>query len=230
MKKRKRRLETISSSRIIQKDHTLKSNSRLLSRAWGCIVYPDSVSNEWLEKLRHLHLIGLVSPLHDRDVDEDGKIKKAHFHVLIIFEGKKSKEQMIDIFGQFGGVGCEAIHNAKAYARYLCHLDNLEKAMYNTEDVIELGGISYMDMIRSQESRYQQLASIIQFCKNEKNISYTDLIDYCLDNKFEWFKVLVDGGGYVVKDYLKLKKWSKNYNSREDNSGAKLISFGDIGK
>ena len=53
------------------------------SRYWTFLIYPDSAPKNWYELLEELHLPTCVSPLHDRDVNPDGEIKKPHYHVMI---------------------------------------------------------------------------------------------------------------------------------------------------
>ena len=56
-------------------------------RDWTFIVYPESAPDNWRELLDDTHLRWIESPLHDKDVNEDGEIKKPHWHILLSFEG-----------------------------------------------------------------------------------------------------------------------------------------------
>lgn len=57
------------------------------TRNWAFIVYDESVPEGWLDLLADTHLSAFISPRHDRDTDEDGTIKKPHFHVVIMADG-----------------------------------------------------------------------------------------------------------------------------------------------
>ena len=50
-------------------------------------MYPESAPENWREILADLHIPVLISPLHDKDVTPDGEIKKAHYHVIIMYGG-----------------------------------------------------------------------------------------------------------------------------------------------
>ena len=39
----------------------------------------------------------VISPLHDKDVTEDGERKKPHYHVILSYKGNKSFEQIDEI-------------------------------------------------------------------------------------------------------------------------------------
>lgn len=47
------------------------------ARNWSFIAYPESLNADWRETLRGFGLKGFISPLHDKDVNEDGTPKKA---------------------------------------------------------------------------------------------------------------------------------------------------------
>ena len=67
------------------------------ARNFGFLLYPDSIPNDWKEKLESLGVSMAVSPLHDMDEKKDkdtwnssdvirnGKhYKKPHYHVIYI--------------------------------------------------------------------------------------------------------------------------------------------------
>ena len=178
------------------------------SRNFATEVYPESAPEGWTDILQNLSVPCFVSPLHDSDVDDDGVIKKAHYHVLLKFEGKKSLDNVRELCRKFGGVGCEAVQSARGYARYLCHLDNPEKAQYSPEDVQAFAGADYYAEIENPTDKYQAIREMIQFCKDNKIVSFADLADYASESREDWFRVLCDSGTYFVKEYLKSRTWS----------------------
>ena len=99
------------------------------TRNFATVVYPESAPADWMERLDQHHIAALVSPLHDKDKNPSGEPKKAHYHVLLMFESPADYESKVaPIFAEIGGVGRETVGSARGYARYLCHLDNPEKA------------------------------------------------------------------------------------------------------
>ena len=59
-----------------------KSN-KIKTRSWSFIVYPESAPSNWIDILNDMHIEIIISPLHDKDTDPDGEVKKAHYHVMI---------------------------------------------------------------------------------------------------------------------------------------------------
>lgn len=181
------------------------------TRNYATIIYPES-SPDFMEKLKLEMIPAFVSPLHNKDIDKEGNLKKEHYHVMIMFDSVKTKEQAKEIIDRIGGVGCEVINSTKGYARYLCHLDETDKVKYNIEDVISLFGADYMSMIDKPIDRYKAIAEMIDFCEENDIISFAQLIRWTRKNKFEWFRVLCDSGTIVIEKYLKSKGWEEGKN------------------
>ena len=182
------------------------------TRNFATVVYPDSENtpDEWQEILSQQFIPAFISPLHDKDVNPTGEPKKAHYHVILMFEGKKSTEQVKEIFNLIGGVGCEKVNSIRGYSRYLCHLDNPEKAQYDQSDVRSLGGADYINTIGLVTDKYKAIGEMIDYCKDNDVYSYSDLLEYCRMERFDWFRVLCDNGTVVMKEYLKSKSWTVN--------------------
>lgn len=183
-----------------------KSDTRF--RNWSTIVYPESAPDNWQEILQQEFIPAFISPLHDKDINPTGEAKKPHYHIILMFEGKKSKSQVEEIFNLIGGVGCERVKSIRGYARYLCHLDNPEKAQYNQEEVKCLSGADYIGVIGLIIDKYKAIREMIDYCKEYNIYSYADLMEYCMENRFDWFRVLCDNGTYPVKEYLTSRKWT----------------------
>ena len=178
------------------------------TRNYACIVYPESAPAEWKDILAGSLVDCLVSPLHEFDVNADGSPKKPHYHVIILFDGPKTPEQAREVFDLIGGVGCEVVTNIRNYARYLCHLDNPEKAQYPVETVLRFGNVDYMALIGSPSDKYLAIREMLAYCHEENITEYCDLLDYCAVNREDWFRVLCDNGTYVIKEYLKSKRFN----------------------
>src|SRR5699024_1690594 len=69
-------------------------------RDWTFIVYPESAPENWRTVLDETHLRWIESPLHDKDVNADGEVKKEHYHILIIFDGPVTAKQVTKITEQ----------------------------------------------------------------------------------------------------------------------------------
>ena len=176
-------------------------------RLWATVVYPESAPENWRGILRDMGIPCYISPLHDKDVNADNTPKKAHYHVFMIFEGKKSRSQVSEAVARFGGVGQEQVQSKRGYSRYLCHLDNPEKAQYSIDDVEALGGLDYESDIGIVINKYKVICEILDFISANNIIYYSDIMDYARQNEPTWFRVLCDNGSYVIKEYIKSNKY-----------------------
>lgn len=110
------------------------------ARLWAFLLYPESMPGNWKDILAGAHIPVLVSPLHDSDVDDNGEIKKPHYHVLTIFDGPIPEMQLLDVLGDLNVKHVEKVISRMSYERYLCHLDNPEKYQYPIAEIQCFGG------------------------------------------------------------------------------------------
>ncbi len=177
-------------------------------RNFASIVYPESAPEGWLQILGEELVPAFVSPLHDKDFDPTGEPKKAHYHVLLMYEGVKTFEQVQVLLDKIGGVGCKQVQSIRAYARYLCHMDNADKHQYEQQDVTSFGGADYVGVCGCALDRYKAIGEMIDFCNEMSIVSYADLLDYSRRERFDWFRILCDSGTLVMREFLKSKHWT----------------------
>lgn len=173
----------------------------LRARNFATVIYPESAPSDFLDVISDFHVKGFLSPLHDRDG------KKAHYHLLLMYDGKKSLDQVKSDFLSFGGVGCEVVKSAKGYARYLCHLDDLNKAQYPVDDVKSFAGSDYKSFIRELSDEFDILTDIMDFCDQYDVYSFYALVNYCRKHRSEWFSYLSESSVFI-REWLKSREWS----------------------
>lgn len=192
---------------MASKDKEGRSYGSGRTRNYATVVYPESAPEGWQNTLAEMCIPAFVSPLHDKDVNPTGEDKKEHHHVLIMFESVKTREQAMELFDQIGGVGCEVVNSIRGYARYLCHLDNPDKAQYDTNNVRAFAGADYVSIIGLATDKYKAIGEIIDFCCDNEIYVYSELLEICRLEHFDWFRILCDSGTYVIKEYLRSKRY-----------------------
>lgn len=176
------------------------------TRNFVTVVYPES-SPDFLDILSDLKIPCLVSPLHDKDINPTKEIKKAHYHIILLFDSVKTIEQAREVIFTFKGVGCEAVKSLRAYARYLCHLDNPDKAQYSIDDVVSFFGADYLSLIECQSDKYSVIREIIAHCNDNNIVCFCTIVEYSMKYKPDWFRHLCSDSAYIIKEYLKSKGW-----------------------
>lgn len=180
------------------------------TRTWATVVYPESCVDKWQEVLAGECVPAIISPLHDKDNNPDGTPKKAHWHVMFMYAGPKSQQQVSELCSKLGAILPIPIQDARSMARYFVHKDNPSKYQYDEKDIACLSGADYYELTLTSKDRYDTLTEIITYLKEKKVLYYNDLLDYCLDSdNIRWFKVCCDNTvllrGYCVSASTKKK-------------------------
>lgn len=181
------------------------------TRNYTTIVYPDSDSTpeKWLDILSDHLVPAFVSPLHEDDLNPTGEKKKPHYHVVIMFDSVKTIEQAREICKSIGGVGCEAVKSIRGVARYLCHLDNPEKAQYDPTNVRCFCGADYHDVISLKIDKFVAIGEMEEFCEKYDVVSFFALSRYASKYRSDWSRVLKESASIYMREYLKSRQWSK---------------------
>ena len=173
-------------------------------RQWAFIVYPESCPDNWVELLDSNHLPWYQSPLHDRDINPTGEPKKAHWHIIIQFAGKKNYEAVKEITDSVNGSRPEPVKELKGYLRYFAHLDNPEKAQYSVNEIVAHGGadLSYLTTPSSAE-RHAFINEMRAYIRENDITEFSDFLDVAADiHPLDWFPLLCDNSAYVIQLYI----------------------------
>lgn len=202
------------------------SNAKIQrTRNWTFVIYPDSAVADWITKLQELYVPILISPLHDKDKDPNGETKKAHYHVLLMFNSVKSYEQVLGITKSLNGTIPQICHSAKGLARYMVHMDNPEKHQYKTSDIQCLNGADLMELLKpSSGDRYAMIGEMLDFIDNHQITEFEDILTYARRKKFDtWFPLLCDNSAYIIGLAIKSKR-NRYEKNDEYLSGNQLIN------
>src|SRR5699024_12142695 len=87
----------------------------------------------------------------------NGKIKKAHKNILVMYDGVKSYNQILELTERINATVPQRCGSAKGLVRYMFHMDNPEKYQYDREDMIAHGGADILEMLKPTSARRYQL-------------------------------------------------------------------------
>lgn len=205
----------------------MSTEKQIRTRNWTFVLYPESAPENWRELIDDMHVEWVESPLHDKDINANGEPKKAHIHILLLFGGVKSYEQVKELTDNLHCPIPERCHNAKALVRYMAHLDNPEKAQYNREAIIAHGGIDLSELLRpSSSERYTIIREMLSFVGDNNITEYWQLVDYAMSDRFEdWFPLLCDNCSYIVNQYIKSIRYSL-FQELQKGNGSPLPGHG----
>ena len=182
-------------------------------RVWAFVLYPESCAANWREQLDDLHIAYAVSPLHDQDVNPDGEPKKAHWHIILNFEGVKAYEQVNTICGGIGGTIPQPVDSVRGYVRYLAHLDNPEKFQYDRALIEARGGFDIAEYLQNTKTTELALMKeMVNYCIENDVTEYEDLVAYAMYNREDWFESLATKSTYFLNAFIKSHRHRKEKN------------------
>lgn len=164
------------------------------TRNWTTIFYPEDLPDDWIEQLNNLHFKWVQSPLHDQDVNPDGKPKKVHYHVLLLFDVVKTEKQITDmlkeIYGEsesgsiIGVAKPEKVTDRGALVRYFAHMDNPEKAQYDIADIVGHNGADPAELLRFSATETREMIIAMEEYIEKNHI--IELSDFSAAIRYEY--------------------------------------------
>lgn len=187
-------------------------------RDWTFIVYPESTPDNWREVLNNTHMAWVESPLHNKDKNPDGTIKKAHWHVLLRADGPITITAVNNIIKPLNTPIPQKVGSAKGMVRYFAHLDNPEKYQYSENDIIPHNGADIADFFKlSTKQSLSCVKEIFKFIKKKRIDNYIDFLDYCIEyGNDEWFDIAINRNTLAINKMLDAM-WQKNHRRRSNS-------------
>lgn len=145
-------------------------------RSFAGTLYPDSESYdcETLLSIIRSKFIDWAYILHDKDVNENGELKKSHIHWV-----GRATPRCLSVVSNFLGLpenDIEVVKNFDNMVMYLIHLNDIDKFQYSPDDVeTNLPNIGQLLRRQSEGQIVKDLAS----AKMQK--SWYDLVQYAVD-------------------------------------------------
>lgn len=179
------------------------------ARNWTFILYPESAPENWKQILQEQYIKFAVSPCHDKDINPTGEPKKAHYHVLLVFDGKKSYSQIESITTSLNSTIPQKVANTVGLIRYFVHIDNPEKYQYNVKDIYSYGTIDIITPFETAAMRYEVLGEMLDYIEDNCITEFSDLYKYARLNNQIWFRYLSDKCAYVINQHIKSVRHKK---------------------
>lgn len=202
---------------------TKKVDSR--ARNWTIIVYPDSAPTDWRDILCNMHIPWICSPIHDKDKFKNGKAKKPHWHIIILFPSKKSYKQVEQIANQLNTVTPQPVASIIGMTRYLAHLDDPDKHQYDPKDIVGHCGadpMMYMETANQKKvDKIRIIGEMIEFVQEQGITEFYQLADYAKKKEPDWFDILVNSSTIFMTNYIKSYRYGHDdfiTNSQTENN------------
>ena len=164
-------------------------------RYWAMILYPESAPNNWRDILCDSGIQCAISPLHDKDINPDNTPKKAHYHVILCYEGPTTFKNVCSLTEKLNQPIPQPLEQLRGYYRYLVHKDNPEKYQYDETLITSINGFdvsNYLDLTNTQIIAILKQLTI--FIDDNDILEYSDLLRLIRENDFmsQFFEIAVN--------------------------------------
>lgn len=175
------------------------------TRNWNVIVYPESAPDNWRERIDELHIKWVCSPLHDKDVTAVGEPKKAHYHVLLMYDSVKSYKQVLGLTESLQAPIPQRCASVEGSIKYMLHLENPDKYQYSREGIEVHGDIDINKYLSTASSRCELMDEIVSFVIENGVVEFMDLMAYALHERSDWVMVL-HGSCYGIVQLIRSQR------------------------
>lgn len=171
-------LYKMSEKKSMEQKFQGNQGKNIKKRNWAFVLYPESAPADWREQLKRAGMKCAISPLHDRDVNPDKTPKKAHYHVILCYDGPTTYNNVKRLTEELRQPIPQPLEQVRGYYRYLTHEDNPEKAQYSKADIEVLNGFAIQDFVEMSKSEVgKRTREIVQLIRDNDITEYSDLID-----------------------------------------------------
>jgi hypothetical protein len=172
-------------------------------RDWTFLIYPESAPKNWREILDETHMRWVESPLHDKDTNADGEIKKAHWHILLSSDGPVTLQAVEKIIKPLNSPIPKKVGSSKGLVRYMAHLDNPEKYQYPVDEIIGHNGAdvaSYFEL--SMTNKLSLMKDIVKYIFDEQIDNYADFLMIAIETSDDWFNIAINHNTLAINKMI----------------------------
>ena len=146
-------------------------------RIWASVGYPESLPTDWKDKLIETGLQIAISPLHDKDINPTGEVKKPHYHIIFNYEGPTTYNHVKELCDSLNMTIPNKLESLRGMYRYHLHLDNPEKYQYDDRDRILLNGFDPKSVDALTATEIDKITTeILAFIDDNDILEYSDLL------------------------------------------------------
>ncbi|MCH4178013.1 MAG: replication protein [Streptococcaceae bacterium] len=192
------------------------------SNKWAFLIYEESTPKNYLDILEAIHVPFILSPWHDKDINQDtGELKKSHKHGALFFDSLKSYTQVSELLKNKinAPAHVEIVMSPKGMYDYFTHAENPDKTPYNLEDIECGSGFELDKFLKEQNSDYF-LNEAINLIETHQITEFEQLVHFVRQNNPLILSLIVDKSFFFAK-FLDSKRHHSNHKKRIDNSNIK---------
>ena len=176
-------------------------------RNWAFVLYPESAPSDWFEQLKLSGIQCAISPLHDKDLDPTGQLKKPHYHIILVYGNTTTYSNVKRFTDSLNQPIPQGLSQIRGYYRYLTHKDNPDKYQYDECDIRTANGFNIADFIELTKSEVVEIKKQLQMLiRNLDILEYSDFMDYLQDNGLNTEYDVASCNTYFFETYISSRR------------------------
>lgn len=146
-------------------------------RVFEVLKYGE-LSEEEIKTIKSAYKFAYI--LHDKDTDENGEIKKPHWHIIVEYKNARGLTSIAKALNVEMNL-VKIVKSKRAMLRYLLHVDNDEKYQYEFDKIKQSG---YNDSIWNKRtlSEEEAVLKVIEIIEQKEIKTTKQLIRECAKN------------------------------------------------
>lgn len=179
-------------------------------RNWTFVLYPESAPEDWRDILQKTGLEIAVSPLHDKDKNPTGEVKKAHYHIVLCYNNTVTGRMVKELVDSLNQPMPLPIDSVRGLYRYFTHKDNPEKYQYDESEITTINGFNILDFADlSSADKTKIKLELIKFIVEKNICEYSDFIIEVMKLKKDDYFLIASTQTIFFNAFIKSKKFKK---------------------
>ena len=177
-------------------------------RNWTFVLYPESAPEDWRDILQRTGLAIAVSPLHDKDIDPTGEVKKAHYHIILCYNNTVTGRMVKELVDSLHQPMPLPIDSVRGLYRYFTHKDNPEKYQYDEREITTINGFDILDFADlSSADKTKIKLELIKFIVEKNICEYSDFIIEVMKLEKDDYFLIASTQTIFFNAFIKSKKY-----------------------
>lgn len=196
--------------------NTKKNQHKERSFNFSGVLYPEHFCDNRNLAVKFLkdtfQTQGAISPLHDSDLQDDGQLKKPHWHFVVHFQNQKSLAVCRKLLEDKGLI--QVCQSLATMCRYFFHLDDDDKFQYQTTDYDTFFNFNFQKQINAFEDFDSKLDTLLMIITINQITTLQDLIIFLQNSeKYHYLLVFTAQKMFFIKEFLKAMNFERSFDT-----------------
>lgn len=182
-------------------------------RLWSFLTYEEWNIKDLYNTLCSMQVKGFMSPVHNLDLNKEGQPVKPHRHIYLVFSGKKSYDNVLDLVkGFIPQVSIvKKMDDIGGCWNYSIHRENNNKVKYDSADRLTFNGFDIADENKFSTSEEEAIIDdILAFVEAVHCFEFSHLVLWSRLHNKDWYRV-IRSNTYFFKVFMDSFRGSISY-------------------